>query len=160
MQLPIEIFLNHPCSDIYTIHWYLMSLNLVGLRRALVLLRLVNDIVETKSLRGGFSAAGNVVCKEFPTRVSTLHYFLTPLALQWVVHKLVCAHLQSENELILSFLPVVGSADHVELIFFFFYWVCQWWIWPGFLQLAAFLEILHSALGMHIPFLHVNIEFM
>ncbi|XP_024391220.1 uncharacterized protein [Physcomitrium patens] len=42
---------------------YLTCYNsLQSLGWALVLLRLVNDIVETKSLRGGFSAAGNVVC--------------------------------------------------------------------------------------------------
>lgn len=50
--------------------WRILSLshefclsNLVVFVRAIVLVRLIHHVVETKSLMEGFSAAGNVVCK-------------------------------------------------------------------------------------------------
>jgi hypothetical protein len=47
---------------------------LVGLVRAIVLVRLVNHVVENKSLLGGFSAAGDVVCMYPPSYRSLLCY--------------------------------------------------------------------------------------
>lgn len=55
-------YVSSNCPDAYYYTKIFFSLFLVGLVRAIVLVRLINHVVETKSLLGGFSAGGDVVC--------------------------------------------------------------------------------------------------
>ena len=115
---------------------------MVVLVRAVVLVRVANHAFESKSLLGGYEAAGSLVCKYL--------YLFTLLCLDFSIwwHQYswnVVLIVEASKWFCLHCSALITNEkamweNNISL---------SGWCWLGLLQLAAFLEIVHSAMGMH-----------